>query len=219
MQLASVLLARYFGLIQIEDLNLNGTLYWPEIIPALVERYGFVKYPTSFDSLDESKGIELVGGRFGKQVIEKLVILDTGIYLDTSISTAVAEELWYGLMDWATQKLGVTFKPDMIKRAVYVSHVTFHSEVPILSVNPILTKIGAVVTEQVEKCYRQRLEYEPAVISITFDQQLTKLGTAPFTIQRREGAPFEENKYFSSAPLRTNQHLEMLEAFELAMSG
>jgi hypothetical protein len=219
MQLASVLLARYFGLIQTVELNLNGDLYYPEMVKALVERYGFIKYPTDFDSLDESKGVEFVGGRSGKRVIEKLAILDTGIYLDTCVNTATSQELWLELMEWAVQTLGATFKPDMVKRHVYVSQVTFHSDVPILAVNPFLAKIAATVTSEVENNYKQRLEYEPAAISIHFDKELTKLGTANFSVQRREGVPFGENKYFSCAPLKTDLHLELLEQWEQEMSA
>ena len=58
-----------------------------------------------------------------------------------------------------------------------------------------------------------------ASIVITFDQQATKLGTAPFTIQRREGVPFGENKYWSSAPVNTDLHLKLIAQWERAMTG
>ena len=219
MHLASVLLARYYGLIQIDDLNLNGVLYYPELIAALVERYGFMKYPTGVDTLDENKGIEFIGGRSGKRVIEKLVILDSGIYLDTAINTAASVALWHELMEWAVQRFGLTFKPEMVKRAAYVSNVTFHTDVPILALNPMLAEIGAVTTAEVERNFSRRLDYEPAAISITFDQLLTKIGTAAFTIQRREGVPFGENKYFSTAPLKTEIHLDLLERWERAVQA
>jgi hypothetical protein len=37
---------------------------------------------------------------------------------------------------------------------------------------------------------------------------------APFTIQRRAETAFAENKYFSEAPLPTNEHVALLETFE-----
>ena len=201
MRLASVLLARYYGLIQIEDLNLNGTVYYPELTSALVERYGFMKYPTSADAFDENKGIEFIGGRSGKRVIERLVILNSGIYLDTAIDTATSEALWFELMEWSIEKFGVTFNPNMVKRRVYVSNVTFHSDVPMLAAHSVFAEIGEVVTAEVEKDYGPRLDYVPEAIDVSpFDQTAIKLGTSAFTVQRREGVPFEENKYFSTAP-------------------
>ncbi len=218
MRLASVLLARYFGLIQIGELNLNGTLYYPELVKALVDRYGFIKYPTNFDSLDENKGVEFIGGRSGKHVIEKLMILDTGVYLDTTVNTSISETLWFELMEWAVRTFGATFQPEMIKRHVYVSHLTFQSDVPILAVNPILAKIGKVITSEVERNYGRHLEYEPTLVGLHLDMESVKLGTAPFTVQRREGVPFSENKYYSNAPVKTDLHLELLKMWERAMS-
>lgn len=219
MKLSSVVLARYFGLVQTSEFNLNGGLYYPELVKALVEQYGFIKYPTDLTSLDESKGVEFIGGRSGKRIIEKLSILDSGIYLDTYVDTTTSQELWLELMEWAVQTLGATFKPDMVKRHVYVSQVTFESDVPILAVNPFLAKIAGVVTDEVERNYKRRLEYETAAINIHFDKESTKLGTASFSVQRRDGVPFGENKYYSSAPLKTDLHLELLQQWEQEMSA
>ena len=211
MQLASVSLARYYGLVQIEDLNLGGTVYLPEVGAALVQRYGFLKYPSKPEEFDESKGMEFSSGRLGRRVIDKLMILDSGLYLDTQINTAASEELWYDLMDWAVATFGVTFKKEMVKRSAYVSTLTFHSDAPMLKLNSVFDEIKDVVTSEVERNFGRRLEYHAAAVSITYDQLLTKFGTAAFTVQRRKGVPFEEGKYFSTAPLKTEIHLELLE--------
>jgi hypothetical protein len=217
MQLASVLLARYYGLVQSEDLNKNGMIYFPEVGAALVQRYGFTKFPTKPEDFDEDKGVEFLDGRSGKQVINKIVLLTSGMYLDTQINTAASENLWYELMDWAVETFGVSFQREMVTRCAYVSNVTFYSEVPVLRLNPIFDEVARVTTMEVEKNFGRKLEYQPAAISITYDQISTKFGTAAFTVQRREGVPFEENKYFSTAPLKTEIHLELLEKWENAM--
>jgi hypothetical protein len=217
MQIASVLLARYYGLVQIEDLNAGGTVYFPEIVAALVQRYGFMKYPIKPEEFDEEKGVEFLDGRAGKQVIDKIIILNSGIYLDTQTNTTVSERLWYELMDWSVETFGISFKREMVKRCAYVSNVTFYSDAPLLTVNPIFDEIGTLVTSEVEKNFGKRLDYEPAAVSITYDQLSTKIGPAAFTLQRREGVPFEENKYFSTAPLRTEVHLDLIEKWEKAM--
>lgn len=217
MEIASVLLARYYGLVEIGDLNRDGTVYYPEVAAALVERYGFIKYPTKPEDFDESKGIEFISGRSGKRVIEKLVILNSGIYLDTLIDTATSEALWLELMDWAIEKLGVTFRPDMVQRKAYVSTVTFNTEVPMLALHPVLQQVANIATTEVENNFKRRLEYEPVIASLSADLTASKIGTAAFTVQRREGVPFDENKYFSTAPLKSNIHVELLQTWESAM--
>ena len=70
--------------------------------------------------------------------------------------------------------------------------------------------------QRVERNFGRRLEYEAAAVSITYDQLLTKFGTAAFTVQRREGVPLGDGKYFSTAPVKTEIHLELLEKWEKA---
>lgn len=219
MKLSAVLLARYYGLLQIEDLNPNGTVYYPEVVSALVERYGFLKFPQSLEDFDESKGIEFIGGRIGKHVIEKLMIYNSGIYIDTLADTSVSRAIWYELMDWAVGRFGIAFSADMVSRAAYISQVTFHSDVPVLSVNPMFSRIAKRVTKEVGDNFKLDLEFEPSTIALSFDTLTTKFGVAGFSIQKREGVPFWENKYFSAAPLRTEVHLELLQEWENAVKG
>ena len=47
-----------------------------------------------------------------------------------------------------------------------------------------------------------------------YDPLTVKAGPSPFTIERRADTLFSESKYFSSAPLPTDEHISMLEAFE-----
>ena len=216
MRLSAVLLARYYGLIQTEELNPDGTVYDPEVVAGLVERYGFMKFPKAIEDFDESKGIEFAGGRIGKHVIEKLMIFNSGIYIDTQADTSTSQTIWYELLDWAIGKFGLTFRPEMVTRVAYVSHVTFHSDAPILAVNPVLSKIAKRVSGEVAENFKLDLEYLPATIGLSFDTLSTKFGVAGFSVQRREGVSFWENKYFSSAPLKTKVHLELLEELESA---
>lgn len=219
MKVSAVLLARYYGLVQIEDLNADGTIYYPDVVAALVERYGFMKYPKTLEEFDESKGIEFAGGRSGKHVIEKLMIYNSGIYIDTLADTATSESIWYQLMDWAVAKFGLTFERDMVSRAAYVSNISFRSDIPFLALNPMLSKIAKRVADEVAENFKEHLEYTPAVVNLTFDALSTKFGVAPFSVQRREGVSFWENKYFSAAPLKTNVHIELLEQWEKAIGG
>jgi hypothetical protein len=218
MQLASVLLARAYAVFQIEDLNPNGTVYYPEIATALVERYGFQKYPSKPEEFDEKKGIEFHEGRSGKAVITKFVILSSGLYVDTGASTDVSEDILRDVLEWGETNFGLAFRPDMLKKRAYVSNITFHSEVSLLELHPALREISAVVTQQVEENFGRKLIYEPEAVQLQFDKLTTNFGTAAFLIQRREGVPFSENKYFSTSPLKTKIHIALIEALEKQLS-
>ena len=218
MQLTSVLLARVYALFQTEDLNPKGTVFYPDVVKLLVERYEFNKYPTKEEELDESKGIEFHTGRSGTTVIEKVVILNSGIYVDTLASTDASEEILLDAMAWATKEFGLMFKPEMLKRRAYISNITFHSDAPLLDFHPTFAKVCNIMTKEVTENFGQNLKYMPSGIAMTFDPRSTNFGTSPFTLLRREGAPWDEKKYFSASPLRTKIHISLIEEMEKDLS-
>lgn len=56
---------------------------------------------------------------------------------------------------------------------------------------------------------------DPAIQGIANVDDLLK---ADFSLQRRVGAPYSENRYFSSAPLSTTEHAELLQEIETAFA-
>lgn len=214
MQLASVVKARCYGIFQIEDLNPRGMAYLPDIATALVERYDFKKFPTKVEDFDESKGVEFEHGRTTDIVIDKVVILNSGVYVDTRTETAASEAILHEALKWLSHDFGLIYSPSMIKRRAYISEVTFHSIDNLLGVHPMMREFSRVVSREIEENFQQPLVYEAAGISLMYDKLKTAFGPAAFTIQRREGVPFSENKYYSSAPIKTETHLKLLEQFE-----
>jgi len=217
MQLASVIRARVYALIQVEDLNPRGRVYYPDIAEALVARYEFKKYPTKIEDFDESKGIEFADGRAHDVVIDKVVILSSGIYVDTRDDTDASDAILHDALEWLASDFGLTYKPEMISRRAYISELTFHSDAPLLYVHPVLQELCRVASSEVAHNFGQPLTYEPAAINLMYDKLQTAVGPAAFTVQRREGVPFSENKYYSSSPLKTAIHLKLLEMYEQAV--
>jgi hypothetical protein len=218
MQIASVVLARIYALFPIEDLNPTGAVYYPDVVAWLVQKFGFQKYPTKLEDFDENKGIEFIGGKSNRVTIEKLVILNNGVYVDTMASTDESEMVLNETLEAAARELGIFYHDKMIKRRAYVSSLAFYSDEPMFMIDPIFTEIAQIVTREVHDHFGKPLPYEPTVLSLQYDATTTKLGPAPFSIQRREGSPFEDKKYFSTAPVRTNVHLELLGKIEKAAS-
>jgi hypothetical protein len=219
MKLASVLQARSYGLVEITELNPRGNLYFPDVVEALVARYRFQKYPTKFDDFDETKGIQFEGGVSEGVAIDKFVILNSGIYVDTAADTDASDAVLQDCLSWAASELGIVYRPEMMRRKAYISQLTFYSDAPILELHPVLQKLCTAVSHQVRENFGQSLQYQPTGISMVYDQLTTNFGTAAFTVQRREGVPFSDGKYFSAAPVKTRIHLELLEELERSVTS
>jgi hypothetical protein len=214
MKLSAVILARFFGFIETSDLNPRGRAYFPELASALVERYGFAKFPQKPEEFDESKGVTFESGRSGEATIHRVVIHDHAIYLDTASSTDDSERIFHESLTWLSHDLGLIYRPEMVRRKTYVSQLTFYSDVMLDKLHPALTKLAQRLTTRVPQYYGQPLDYTPSNVLVGYDPLTVKAGPAPFAIERRADTLYTEKKYFSSAPLPTNEHIGLLEAFE-----
>ncbi len=213
-RLSAVILARVLGYVETFDLNPKGKVFFPEIIPAIVNRYNFQKFPKTFEELDESKGIEFHEGKAGNRVIQRAVIFNTLLLVETRSSTDDSKQVLEEMLNWATSKFGFSYLPGMIKRFAYVSDLSFYSDVPLLSVSPALTSLAKKTSKAVSEIWQETVHYEPLNLVVGHDPLSRKYGIAPFSITRRAESLFSENKYFSEAPLPTDLHLSMLEEFE-----
>jgi hypothetical protein len=219
MQLAAVPLARVLGYIEVADLNPRGSVFFPELIQKVVERFEFKKFPRSFEETDENKGVEFFEGRWNGINVNKLTIFTGAVIVDTSASTAHSETILEESLTWAATDCGINYKPGMIKKKQYVSDVTFYSDVRLLAAHQALLNLRKSLTDQTETYFGRRLECELTYLGFDFDHTLNPLVAAPFSIQRRGNALFSENKYFSEAALPTDVHIKLLEQFEADLSG
>ncbi len=219
MQLSAVLLARVLLFIESNDLNPRGAAFYPDIIRGLAQRYNFQKYPQKFEDLDESKGVDFELGKIDGHTIQKVTIYSYGIALETTSSTRDSETLLQDALQWASKTLGLNYQPEMVKRKVYTSQVTFYSKVPLLFIDPILQDIRVTVSKLVSENLKLECIYEPSGILLSMDPETQRIPAPAFTVERRVATAFSENKYFSSAPLPTEVHLALLEQYEKHMTA
>lgn len=215
MRVASVHLARALAFVESLDLNPKGHVYYPDLVAGIVDKYKFLKFPQALEDFDELKGVEFIGGKWGDVVVERLTIYQNGILLDTRASTDESERLIHEGLAWASSTFSLTFDVSMIKRRGYLSDLVFYSDCPSLleSFSPV-ANLNQRIYEAHSKISGDRTAWKPTKLEFFSESVPRKPMFAPFTIQRRADTPFSENKYFSEAPLPTDQHIALLKAFE-----
>jgi hypothetical protein len=218
MKLSSIILARVLGYVETFDLSPEGKVFWPDIVPEIVQRYSFQKFPKTLEEFDESKGVEFQGGKIAGRVIQRLAIFNTLLVVETRSNTADSKRILEDALVWGAEKFGLNYSPGMINRFAYVSNLSFYSDVPILGANPALVNLAARTSEALSEIWQEPIQYAAMNIAIGHDPLERKYGIASFSITRRAEARFSENKYFSEAPLPTDLHLKLLEQFEAESS-
>lgn len=220
MELSSILMARVYTLFQTDELNPRNHLSPFDLTKSLVERYGFIKYPQEIKDYDYDKGVEYLIGKYDDgTLIGRVAIFTNGIAVETGASTADSERILEGMLAWSAGALGVTYKPSMIKRRGYLSQVMFTTDISLDSLNPILRPIAERITKRVTEGLSVTVPFETTGIVLGFDSLNTKYPIVPFEISRRVDVPFPDKRYFSQAPLPTEEHLQLLADFEAALKS
>ena len=181
----------------------------------LVDRYNFLSFPKESKDFDLSdKGVRFEEGKSDGITIESLVIYDGALLVDTLSSTDDSKRILLEMLNWGRDTLGLTYSADMLTKWGYISQILFYSEIPLLRHMSSPIQSLAEKTSAVMESLWSGLKYEPTNISIGHDPGARKHQIASFFIQHRVNSRFEEDKYFSEAPLPTHLHIQFLEEFE-----
>jgi hypothetical protein len=184
------------------------------MVPALSARYGFVKFPQKLEDFDFSKGVTFEGGRFQDVTIQRFQIFTNVLVAETASSTTDSERVLEDALVWGAETFGLLYRPGMIKRKAYVSQLTFYSGSILPNLNPALLKVAKKLNSRVPEYFGYELKYKPSAFAISYDPLEIKNGAAQFSIEARSEVPSAENKYFSTAPLPTEEHIELLQTLE-----
>ena len=215
-------MSRVLAFIDTAELRPVSGLNGPEFAQEAVKEFGFLKYPQTLEDFDIKKGIEFISGRVGKKTISKFVIWPNILVIEGRCHTNECIETLGELLDWGRAKFDLTYNPEMIRRYAYVSDLSFESDVPLLTFDPLMKRLGHRLSTSLSKVWQEQINYELFDLKIGHDPLTRKWGIAPFQITRRAEHSFTEKKYFSEAPLPTDEHIALLEEYEagiLAMQG
>jgi hypothetical protein len=190
-----------------------------EAIPAFVERYTFLKYPQKYEDFDETSGVRFEGGTWNGIAVDRMVFYNTGIMVDTRSSTDDSQKVLEDALTWASSTFGLTYKPEMLQRRAYLSELDVKCDVPFEGLNPHLGELSRKLSDKASSLSGQTLAYQPSAIVLNFDSTFTKAVAGPFRFERLVDIPSGDNKYYTSAPLPTDAHLEFLEEFEAILKS
>lgn len=199
-----------------EEVRPPSGLYLPDLIRMISERYAFAVFPTNYETIMK-EGAKYKEGRFVTEG-RTIAIKELGFFVDGVLAvtwnTDDAEIVLNDLTVCAAQNFGFREPRTNLPRK-FVSSVVVEFDVEL---GKALTAFDEL-QESFASAIRQRYGMEPEISAsrIALSADPTKLPPQTpfeFTIERRAGRPFSENRYFSSATLPTASHLDLLGAFE-----
>ncbi len=196
--------------------NPSGSFDVRDLTNGLRDRYKFLQVPTKIEEFDFNRGLEFLGGIFKEgKVISRLRIHNNGIYCEAMQPTEVIQEFIDDVLEWVRKDSGMTVEYRAPPNVFALSSLEVESDVSLVSAHGGVSVIGEKITALLESYGHEATKFEPTCLVFHCDEprvQGTRL--TRFTFERREGQPFDKKLFFSTAPLKTTDHLELLNELE-----
>lgn len=193
--------------------------YIPDVIRLVSGRYNFSQFPSADDV--RTKGAIFRNGQLisGTQKINitELGFLNDGIYA-TAQDTTKADFIVDDLITWAEQAIGLRPPLTNIPRK-YDNSVVVEFDAHIEKSLGIFDEVIQSYNEALSILYAQAISTSFYRIDFAFDPtDVNLMVNTRFTIERRLRSPFSSNRYYCTAPLKTEMHINLLEKFERAIN-
>jgi hypothetical protein len=221
MEIVNVRNARSVWLFDPRDLNPRGLSPVP-FLSAIKDRYHFLGWPRTPEELSwttaSPKGIKFTDGAFSiddQTYSISVALYNDGVVADTGSSTTHSDAFLGDLLSFGAQHFGVDYHPEIVYRKQH------HSE--------LLVRTGHDLNETCDKIARLAARFSAIVgdgppfqwfgLELRRDPSTVSGPVIPsFKLEREAGRTPSEGRYYSSAPLRTEAHEQLLRDFESIMA-
>jgi hypothetical protein len=224
MKLLHIATARTIWLFNLLDLNPRGQAFTQETIDKISEKYKFKGPPTISAALaaqQKNEAIYFAAGEFmstsGINVVVDLKVYNDGLIADCRSNTKDGEMFLADLLSWIPAGLNLPKVEVPVRKKLYVSELNVETDHQLLMmINPKLAKLSDLLATVVPP--GSATSYEVAGLALATDPK----DGAPLTnfrFERLVKSPFAENRYFTAAPVQTDDHLKLIESLEEILTG
>lgn len=195
-----------------------------DVVNSIRSTYQFTVYPI-FNPAGIPETFTFANGRFldgDKTFAIGQLVMAPNADIAVTISTEQAERVLEHLMDLLDTNFGYRLRQAKIVKS-FLSNivVTFDRglEEYIRQFEHMADIINRFRLPERREFAIKRLAFGDSPEPVTGVDIMAMIERGDFTIERRAGRPFGENRYFSSAPLRTQDHIRVLEQIEAVAKG
>ena len=181
---------------------------------AVIERYRFQHFPPKVPELG-TESTTLSIGKWQEVQIDELSAYNDGLIVSARVDSGVIDAFLDDVYDFVAREFGVIKVPIPGERRHYESSVVVEMDKRVPGKFDFLAGLYRDLAD-----FRSAYGHGPSDYTFgEFEAQSEGAGEGgrrpmAFSLQRRINAPFDANYWFSSAPLKTADHLAVLENLE-----
>jgi hypothetical protein len=181
------------------------------LIRELQDRYGFVEVPRKVADLNFDAGVSFLQGYFRDIMIDKFQVYNNGLLCEAAADNQQCADFLDEIMSWAPQHFNIPVKPRM---KAFQSKIEVTSTKDIRNTFAKFADVGSLIGRMLEGYGLQSPPYVAAGLVLQHEPQPNIASNPNFEFAWRAERPFEDRIYYSSAPLRTQDHLQVLNLLE-----
>lgn len=186
------------------------------LIRGMQDRYGFIQVPSTLAELDFTTGVTFLRGYYRNVIINKLQVYENGILCDAATDNGICDEFLGDVLSWATAEHSIPIKQSGVK--AFISQLEIVCTIDLDKTLAKLNAAGAMVAELLRGYGQPVTPYQMSGFKLHYDSVAAPVPRPPeFVFERRVGQPYGIREYFSSAPLRTGDHVRLLNLLEATL--
>jgi len=143
-----------------------------------------------------------------------LKIFNDGLVAETQSSTHDSDAFLEDVLISATKDFSLAYKPQMIRNRVYFSELYMESLRSLNGINTKISQFAAKLTGLVPNKVENLFECAAIGFWPTYATARSNIVIGPFRFERKLNTLPTENKYYSTAPMHTDDHIALLQEFE-----
>jgi hypothetical protein len=209
--------ARITRLFPIEEFAPAAGANSPSILSLIAQRYGFTIVPTITTRDDLNKNGLLFGMGHFQFEGQPIVVNDFGVYTDGLAAVTQKSEWSEAFLDDVMAWVKTEFHFREITSGIqtlYSNTVVVEFEHSPARLLRQFEQISNFISERAAPSDRKK-KLHFARLDLEVDRRTITGPTAPkFVLERRPGVSFEQERYFSAAPMTTADHIAALEELE-----
>jgi len=194
----------------------GNQIFVPMLLKSFLDRYHFQKFPDKV--ANGSNSYQFEHGLFEGRAIEAFDVYSDGFLVASKSDTSFIDGFVDDVLEFLDVDWGITLSKSNTVDRMYQSAFVFESKKNILKPLQAATKLADSLNERLAKTSGLDVEFNSFGISLSADQaKISSMKPSIFRIERRAGVEFDFGQYFTTAPLKTNDHLAMLEEWEKSL--
>ena len=192
----------------------SGQSYLPHLAAQVAERYGFGSAPHSIEELGGNKA-EFRHGLFEGNAVETLDVYNDGIIVTSRSDTDFIDKFIDDLVTWLENDHGFSVIETHTVSKMYDSTLLVETDRDVFQPFGAYAEILRMIEMALQDASGLEIAYQNYGLMLSVDQTRNPaLKPASFRFERKEGVEFSRHQFYAAAPLKTKQHLEILERLD-----